>query len=471
MISLFITFFPYLLTFYFLYRSIDEPVFMMGIPFLLFMGPSIFIEQAALFVIPFRSFESISMVQDLLLLTWIVICWIIFRFRINQNAENIIRSVYPGKHINSLDYYIIALIFISLIGFGIVLSEYYILNNIFDKFFVLLSLFFGYFIIKDMVRHTEPKVLDNFLFTIVIVNTIASGLFFIHQGIHISIYTSLEEYSSMIVDGETITRTFWFMPVLWSFSIAYLIAIKKKFTFINLTLLSVNLLGIYISYTRSFLIIAIVMIFLYFLIISYKKKNFYNAIKGILLIGIAGAVFFLVLSNFLPASTKYFLSRFEELDEKPANAQSNNLIYRFYKTDNVISKMNPGKVLFGYGPVTDTQLPFVYLVNRAAADMGWAEVVFRWGYLGLAFFSLLYIGSIIKAFFLFMRTEGVISKLGLVFLLTIISQAIEGFFSFTIMYPSRFPLALWYFGILSALLIADKNHENITSIEHEYNES
>jgi len=132
--------------------------------------------------------------------------------------------------------------------------------------------------------------------------------------------------------------------------------------------------------------------------------------------------------------------------------------------------MDPVKVLFGYGSVTETQSPFVKFVNIATADMGWAEVVFRWGYLGLALFILLYIGSIIKAFFLFMRTEGVISKLSLVFLLTIVSQVIEGITSFTIMHPSRFPLALWYFGILSALFIANKNHETTTSIEHEYKE-
>jgi hypothetical protein len=472
MISTFISFLPFILTAYFLFRSLDEPVFIMGIPFLMFLGSSIFFEKVdGLLAIPFRSFDSIDKNPDILLLVWLTICWVIFKVRSNKKSENTIGNKYSSKHINILDYFIICLMIITIIGLGIVLNEYYIVEKVFDEFFILMSLFLGFFIMKDMVLNTEAKVLENFLFNIVIINSIASGLYFIHQGLHIELYPRNLEYITEVVDGELITRTFWFMPVLWLFSISYLLVIKRKNHLINIILLAVNMLGIYISYTRSFLLNAVSLFFLYFLLIGYKNKNIWNALKSILVIGVTGFALFLVLSSFLPTSTKYFLSRFKELDAKPGNAQSNNLVYRFYKTDRVINKMNAKKILFGYGSVTETQTPFIKMVNAATADMGWAEVVFRWGYLGLALFILLYIFSIIKAFLFFMRSEGIVSQFALLLLLTVVSQAIEGFTSYAFLYPERFAMGLWYFGILSALLIGTNRDENKSRIEYAYDES
>ncbi|MGV8962754.1 MAG: hypothetical protein ACOH2V_05175 [Candidatus Saccharimonadaceae bacterium] len=362
---------------------------------------------------------------------------------------------------NILDYYIIGLIIISFIGLGVVLNEYYIVENVFDEFFTLFSLFLGFFIIKDVVRHTEADVLAKFLFSLVIINSIASGLFFIHQGLHKGIYTTSQEneYLSLVVDGVVITRTFWFMPILWFFSISYLLVFIKKNTILKIILLGINLLGIYISYTRSFLTISVLLFILYSLLTGFKNKNFGKAIKSMLLISIAGFALFIAVSSFMPASTKYFIGRFKELDE-PSSTKSNNLTYRFFRTGKVIKHIEQGKALFGYGSVTETQNAYIKIMDAVTADMAWTEVVFRWGFLGLVLFILLYVSSIIKAFFLFLKTEGIVSQLALLLLLTIVSQMVEGFTSFGIMSPNRFALGLWYFGILSALLVANKSQEN-----------
>lgn len=467
MLSLFTTFLPYILTGYFLFRAYKDPIFIIGIPFLMFLGPSIFFDNAVLFLLPFRSFESIGESSDILLLTWFAISYIIFKFRTNKFSENNIGIKYAGNLLNALDYFVVSLMIITLIGLGLVLNEFYVVENVFDKFFIISSLFVGFFILKDIVRNTNAEVLEKFLFSIVVVNSIASGLYFIHQGLHIGLYASHDEYLTEIVNGELITRTFWFMPVLCFFSISFLLVMKNKNKMLNLFLISVNVLAIYISYTRSFLLIAVLLFLLYFFLEGFKNRSVSKVIKGFMVVGFFSFVLFMIVSSLLPTSTKYFIDRFKDLNEKPANAKSNNLVYRFYKTDRIINKMNAEKVLFGYGSVTQTQLPFVKMVDNATADMGWAEVVFRWGYLGLVLFILLYVIAIIKAFFLFLRTEGLISQLALILLLTIISQAIEGFTSFTIMYPGRFPLGLWYFGILSALTIADISKENREIVEIE----
>ena len=466
MISLFIKFLPYVFILYFLYRSIREPVFFLGIPFLMYLRTCIFFEQVMLFRLPFRSYQSIEQNPDILLFVWLIIFWIIFRIRSENSFQQskIQYKYFKANNFNILDYSIVVLVFITLIGFFLVLKEYYILENVYDKFIVLMSLFIGYFIIKDVASRTKIEVLCDFFYVIVIINSIASGLYFIHQGLHIPIYSG-NEYATTIFDGVTITRTFWFIPPLWSFSIVYLLVFKKEKSFVFFGLLAINLLAIYISYNRSTLIANALLILLYFLFVGYKQKDYVRVTRNLLIVAVIGVAFFFVLSSFLPASTNYFISRFKELDERPVDKHSNNLVYRFSKTDGVINKMNSDKILFGYGSVTQTQTPFIRIVDNATADMGWAEIVFRWGFIGLSLFILLYLSSFIKSFFLFLKTQGDVSLLALVLLLAIISQVIEGFTSFSIMSPGRFAFGLWYFAILSVLLMQQHKAENEIQME------
>lgn len=458
MISLFIKLLPYVFILYFLYRSIREPVFFMGIPFLMYLRSCIFFDQVMLFRIPFRSYQSIEQNPDILLFIWLIIFWIIFRIRSENSFEQstIYQRFVLTKNFNILDYTVISLIFITLIGLFIVINEYYVIENIYDMFIILMSLFFGYFIIKDVVRRTKINVLCDFFYAIVIVNSIASGLYFVHQGLHIPLYVG-KEYATTIFEGVTITRTFWFIPPLWSFSIVFLIVFRKGRSVIFWGLLTVNLLAIYISYNRSTLLSNGALILLYFILIGYKQKDYLKVIRNFSIMALVGVAFFLVLSNFLPASTNYFVSRFKELEERPIDKHSNNLVYRFSKTEGVIDKMNSNKILFGYGSVTETQLNYVKIVDAAAADMGWAAVVFRWGFLGLFLFIFLFMASIIWAFKLFLITEGTTSQLALLLLLTFISQVFEGLTSWTFMFPSRLALGLFCFGILSVLILTNRN--------------
>jgi len=118
-----------------------------------------------------------------------------------------------------------------------------------------------------------------------------------------------------------------------------------------------------------------------------------------------------------------------------------------------------GVELAGVGPVTEVQYLGSEEIDDATADMVWTGVVFRWGYIGLAFFILLYIISLIKAFSLFMRSQGVLSQFGLVFFLTIVAQIGESFASWTFLNPGHLAMGLWYFAVLSALSGFDKRYD------------
>jgi hypothetical protein len=120
--------------------------------------------------------------------------------------------------------------------------------------------------------------------------------------------------------------------------------------------------------------------------------------------------------------------------------------------------MGAEKNITGVGPVTEIQFHGAEDINDTTADMVWTGVVFRWGYIGLGLFILLYLISAFNAFNLFMRNTGILSQFGLLLLLVIISQMIEGFTSWTFLNPGHFALGLWYFAVLSALTGFDKGY-------------
>ncbi len=455
MISLFIKVLPYFFLLYFILRFLREPLYLLGIPFLLFLRSSIFFENIKIFTIPGR------FGPEVLLLVWLVIIWLLISSKSKAQIIAKKESRINITRLSLLDYIMLILILISIVGLAFVLKENYVIDDVLTEFITLVSLFLGYFIIKNIIQYTDLDVLSEFLYTIVIINTIASLLYFVHQGLHITLYTSTssDEYMEEFFQGELITRTFWFMPVLWFFSISYLLVFKRNKPIEFGTLLSINLLAIFISYTRSFLIISVLLFVIYFLFTGYKQKDIGNIIKNLLLIGVAGILLFVGISTFLPASKNYFLERFKELDKNSSEGESNNLIYRFENTGDVISQIDANKVVIGHGPLTETQMPFVAIMRATTADMAWTGVIFRWGYLGMILFVLLYIVSIIKAYFLFMRTEGIISNMALFLLLIVISQSIESFTSWTFLSPNRYAMGLWYFGMLSALLKISKEQD------------
>lgn len=445
MINLIVSYLPYVLLFYFLIRSLKEPFFLLGIPFLMFFRYSIFFDSLKIFIIP------ASLGIDLLLLLWLLIIWIVFSSRPLVLLNYHRTSYYKSQGINWLDFIVIALLILSVIDFLIVLGEHNGGKDIYEEFFTLISLFLGFFIIKNCFCFISPDNIKKFFYSIVLVNSIASVLYILHQGLHIPIYPdSLDDDPDSFL-GMTITRTFWFIPVLWYFSISYLLTLANLKSVINISLFVINVLAISVSYNRSSILIVIGIVFIYSVLSAYKKKNLSVLIKYMAIIGLGGAIFFFAVAKFLPVQTKYFMERFKGLKKEPADEESNTLVYRFARTHDVFNQISDDKKLVGSGPVTEKELLWVEDVQLATSDMVWAGVAFRWGYIGLLFFGLLYVISLIKALNLFINSEGVLSYLALLFLLNIVSQMLEGFVSWTFMSPGRFAMGLWYFGILSAL--------------------
>ena len=435
---------PYSFIIYYFVKGNKEPLYFLGIPFLMFMSNSIFFDGVKIFTQP-------GFLNYALILIWLTLFWIAARLTSQKSILAYTNSL------NSLDFCIIGLIVISLAGLVITLTHS-VVPELVEEFIHLVSLFAGFFIIKDWISRNKPELVIKFFYSLIVINTIASILFILHQGLGIHIYLekeSLQEY----FDGEEITRSFWFMPQFLFFSITFLFVFRKSYSKTYLPLLLLNLLAIFITYTRSYVTIIVVIFLLYFLFVGIKKKRAELIFKNILKYSILGILGVFILSKIFPTKSKFFMERFSSISAPSTSKDPNNLQFRFMHTSNIISHMDNNSKLFGEGPVTEKQSDWVPDMELATSDMVWSGVVFRWGFVGLFLFILLYIFSIIKAFKFYINSEGLLSDLALFLLIYIVSQILESFVSWTFLSEHGFPTGLWYFAALSWILGFNSNGE------------
>jgi hypothetical protein len=430
---------PYILIIFFVIKAFKEPVYLLGIPFLMFMNESVFFEFIKIFRVPGR-------LQPALIFMWFVIFWIgskIIRFY--KKSDTISNS----SRLNEMDICAMGLVLVSFFGLGMTIINYSNIEGVFKEFLNLSSLFLCYFIIKDWVSEDKPEVIVKFLFSLVIINCIVSILYILNQGLNIRIYPK-EEYVLEIFNRIQFARAFTFVPHLLTFSVAYLLIFKEK-RFIGFTLLlALNLFAIFVTYTRTTILNAIVIFLLYFILTGLKKRSLPLMLKNFLVYGLFGVIGFLIVVKVFPENTNYLVNRFSQITKTSSYTEPNNIKYRFIMTGRVLSKVDKDKKILGMGPVTDKQIPYMAELNLATSDLVWTGVIFRWGFAGLILICLLYIFSLIKAFRFFFKSQGIISELTLLLLLVMISQIIESFVSWTFLSRDSYAVGFWYFALLSA---------------------
>lgn len=430
---------PYLILLFFIIKGNKQFLFFLAVPFLIFMSNSIFFENVKPFQIP-------GSLQNILIFIWLFLLWLLSKIVTKQKAE---KHPYHNK-LNATDLCIVALLIISTIGLIRTVSHYSLIQGVIQEFFLETSLLFAYFIIKDWFSSSKPDVIAEFLYAIVIVNSLSALLFLLHQGFHFNIYTT-EEYLSESFDGQEITRSFWFMPQFLFFSVAFLLVFKKKYPF-SIALLIINLSAIIITYTISAIMITMLTIIFYFVLTGLKDGRLGSTIGNLLKYALMAIAGFLILWKLLPANINYLISRVSEHTESEYTIkEENDMEVRFTNTKLMIAKIDRDKIFLGMGPVTEYQSPKVAEMKGNTADIAWSGVIFYWGFIGLSIFVLIFLFSSFQAFNFFMKFEGITSDLALMLLLFIISQFIDSFDSWTFLSAHGVAVGLWYFALMSAL--------------------
>ena len=431
---------PYLILLFFIIKGNKQFFFFLAVPFLIFMSNSIFFENV-------KPFQMPGSLQNILIFIWLFLLWLLSKIVTKQKVEN---HPYYNK-LNATDLCIVALLIISTVGLiRTVTSHYPLIQGVIQEFFLETSLLFAYFIIKDWFSSSKTDIIVEFLYAIVLVNSLSALLFLLHQGFHFNIYTT-EEYLSESFDGQEITRSFWFMPQFLFFSVAFLLVFKRKYPF-SMPLLIINLSAIIITYTISAIIITALIITLYFLLAGLKDGRLGSTIGNLFKYAIMAIAGFLLMWKLLPANINYLISRVSEHTESEYTIkEQNDMEVRFTNTRLMISKIDRDKIFLGMGPVTEYQSPKVTEMKGNTADIAWSGVIFYWGFLGLSIFVLIFLFSSFQAFNFFMKFDGVTSDLALMLLLFIISQFIDSFDSWTFLSAHGVAVGLWYFALMSAL--------------------
>src|SRR5665647_3129479 len=112
---------PYLLALFYVVKGTKEPLYFLGIPFLMFMSDSIFFEGAKLFHNP-------GSIDYALMFIWLLGLWIISNSIYKHNGKNEIIKV---KSLDFPDYCIIGLMLISFAGYIITSINYIDITNVF----------------------------------------------------------------------------------------------------------------------------------------------------------------------------------------------------------------------------------------------------------------------------------------------------------------------------------------------------
>ncbi|HQP77473.1 MAG TPA: hypothetical protein PL069_08670 [Saprospiraceae bacterium] len=440
MVELLRTLLPYLLLGIFLLKGFRRPIYFLGVSFLMYMSESIFFETVKIFQVPGRILPVLKMI-------WMIIFWLlpfIFQLYIGRGIRR------SRQNAGILDYLILVLIITTIIGLAISLMTYPVSDGIIMEFFMLLSLFIGYFIIRDWSFSCKPEVLKGFLLSLVMVNTLSAVLYILHQGAGLGIY-DIEEYIEEIFGGERITRSFWFMPQLLFFSIAYLLVFRADRPLIYTVMLIINLGAVFITYSRSTLIVSLFLIVFYFIILGFKENRIGYIIKNIVLYMVIAVIGLIAVIKIFPTNAQYFQDRFRELTEERSPYQINSLEYRIERTAGVVESIDAGKIIFGMGPVTEDQEPSVPVMKSITSDMVWTGVAYRWGIIGIVVFILLYVYAFLKSYRIFVKSTGLISHMGLMFMIILVSQILEGITSWTFLSGHGYATGLWYFAMVAVL--------------------
>lgn len=414
----------------------------------MYMSESIFFETVKIFQVPGRILPVLKMI-------WMIIFWLLpFIFQLYIG-----RGIKRSRQITGiLDYLIIILVFTTIVGLAVALMTYPVTTGLIMEFLVLLSLFVGYFIIRDWSFSCKPEVLKGFLLSLVMVNTLSAVFYILHQGAGLGIY-DIEEYIEEIFGGERITRSFWFMPQFLFFSIAYLLVFRADRPLIYTVMLIINLGAVFITYSRSTLIVSLFLIVFYFIILGFKENRIGYIIKNIVLYMVITVIGLIAVIKIFPANAQYFQDRFRELTEERSPYQINSLEYRIERTAGVVESIDAGKIIFGMGPVTEEQEPLVPAMKSITSDMVWTGVAYRWGLIGVVVFILLYVFAFLKSYRIFVKSTGLVSHMALMFMIILVSQILEGITSWTFLSGHGYATGLCYFAMVAVL--DDKSRQKL----------
>ena len=435
---------PAILLLFFAARSFRQRVFLLGIPFLMFMSDSVFFQNAQIFWVPGRFSPSTH------LMIWLVIVWLLyFDLLLPVWRRSRPRAAPFGPALSPPEELVIAGIaglavlevFLSWLRFGE-------LAQVIVQAKGFIYLFVGYFLLRAILCSASRRDTLDFVKALVVVNTAAAGLFILHQGLQLPIYEATE-YQTVTFMGQRLTRSFYFMPPFLILSLAYMFA-RRTWTVFWGGAMIVTLGALWVSYTRSLLIIALVVLLLVLGVRLVKRAQAGLAIRrAVVILGI-GVAFVGIAFTALPVQSAYFASRIGEATATGSLTGDANLQNRQEKLERVYDWLGPVGPWVGQGFGPPAQDPQAGEIRLMSSDLVWVPILYRLGLVGVLLVVLMYGMAALRALRMTLSGDGDAEFLALVLLGVLVGTLLEGFVSWTFLNPARYPMGLWVFALLAA---------------------
>ena len=416
-----------------------SPIYLLGIPFLLFMGRAIFFDPIASKLTQYTGLNGIWAMVFFFLIVWFInIIWQRRRTRASQQPFTLFGSVQPFIGENP----IILLFILWLLNIGLNSIRFIDISDMLIASFDAGSIFLGYILVRGIVANADYPDIVGFIESLCLITAVSAFLFFLHQGLNITIF----EYDLNVTSfaGGIVSRNTWYFPPLIYLLFSYGLAARKWNKYIALAWI-LALLSYVFSYTRTYILGSLILI-----IVSYVIKCLrFQSLKyiGKLLIAIAGIFIGGCLSYLLlPVQTTYMVERLYQGFTPYGNGPS-NLAQRWTFITDTWASIRPYHFL-GIGSPGISNFPYEFWSNRHVFDSWIVKALQYWGIAGIALIILLFYSGIRLSFKYYFSGDEKIQVFGLLFTLILIAVLIEGVFGPIFMEPYRYPLGFWYFAFL-----------------------
>ncbi len=304
----------------------------------------------------------------------------------------------------------------------------------------------GYVLVRGIASRATRAETEEFLAAVVIANTVACGLFVLHQGLHLPIYLG-EANITYRAGGQFITRATTFSPVLNLLALGFVLA-KRRWTPGWMVVLAITLLAILVSLTRTLLLAAVLGLVIAIVARELTRPDFNRFARRIGAIFAASLIVVVGFSRLAPAYWSYLLKRLTS--SAPAGGRPRCRTGRCARSIGTRwSESWPGSTsrrrrfrAARLGPVN----PDYY---NWTSDMTWVPIIYMLGIAGLVLFGLLLAGFMARSLSSLLRPPELRRELWLAYFITLALTVVMGFQMWTFMQPTDYPMGLWIFALIA----------------------
>lgn len=429
---------------YFLWKSLKMRIYLLGLPFLMYMGESVFFDRVKVFWMPQRLGPSV------MIMVWLLIVWVVSMDLLLPRGEVRRPRRLFGPPLRLPEELILGALLVAILAQIVLSSIHYG-----DALVALgqgagwLFLVVGYLFVRGIVAMAPPSDVVKFLYSLVVVNAIAAVFYIANQALHVPLYSGGVSGVD-VYHGQIILRSFAYYPQLLLLTLAVLFA-KPRWTWMDPLILLVNVIAIWLSYARSWLLVALVVLGAVLLVRVVKARQAHLVMRRLASILALLVVVAAVLAIAFPTQSGYFLSRVGAATGPGGISRESSFAARQSFVVATYRHVREVDALLGVGFAGPGQDARFGAVERWSADTLWVPVVYRLGLVGVVLFAAVFAAYIARAAVTALRSAEEYEYLSLVWLGVLAGTAMGTFVSWSVVNPNRLPLGLWPFAFLAAL--------------------